>query len=614
MIRFYIIPFLLLLTSIVFSQETIIDIVPSDLSSGKYLKSNVSLRNTLDNDTLTLPFFDDFANAVVYPNTDFWLDKNAYINNGYPYNPLSRGVASLDILDSTGVIYPDVSWQASNVAEYLTSCPIDLNYQLVDSLYISFMYQCGGNGNIPEENDSLVLEFTTPDTVWHSVWNTAGALQADTFFLAMIPIRDEYLLKRGFQFRFKNYASVSSNYEPSYKSNADVWNIDYVYLDTARNENDTVIDDVAFISNFTSLIKNYESAPWNHFKNYASSETLDTIGFVYKNNGSNTQNINRQLIITDLYTNNQLYSNLDDSENILPFSALDYYKHIDDFIFESTSTDSALFDIKGFIKTDTTAARRPYRWNDTINYNQFFNNYYAYDDGSAEAGYGLAGQGTTGAALAYRFTPLMHDTLRGVNIFFNQVINEENINYFYLTVWEDLEGIPGDTIFQQIGVRPIYSDSINKFTHYALDRPIYIDTTFYIGWVKTNDDMLNVGYDFNRNAKDNLFVNFSGAWQASIMEGAPMIRPVFGKAILNSQPELEMLKFTVYPNPASEVLFIDANSSEPITYCLMDLNGRVLIQGEGSHSIPVSELAEGMYLLRIIVGNEQGIKRIVISR
>ena len=41
--------------------------------------------------------------------------------------------------------------------------------------------------------------------------------------------------------------------------------------------------------------------------------------------------------------------------------------------------------------------------NDTIHYNQVFNNYFAFDDGSSEGGYGINGQGSRNAMVAYRF-------------------------------------------------------------------------------------------------------------------------------------------------------------------------------------------------------------------
>ncbi|NLA24317.1 MAG: hypothetical protein GX879_05050, partial [Bacteroidales bacterium] len=429
------------------AQEVAIDIAPSII--GNYSKTFFDKLQTKNlennNDTLELPFFDDFSNSFVYPNQSFWDGCAAFINNNYAIDPISIGVASLDAIDSTGAVYSHFPFSASVVAENLTSRPINLNYSPADSIYLSFYYQCGGKGDTPEKNDSLLLEFSTPNTDWKTIWAVEGGTNMNYFQQVILPITDTIFLEKGFRFRFKNYASLGSNYEPSFNSNFDVWNIDYVRLDTARSVYDTINQDVAFVSNFSSMLKEYEAIPWEHFKPFASENTIDSLVYLYKNNGTHTQNINRQLVIKDLWGSGTGFSSLDDSENILAGETIHYAKQVN-YIFNSTTADSACFEMKGFIKTDTTEARRAFRWNDTIRYQQKFLNYYSYDDASAESGYGIAGQGTSDAAVALKFNILKPDTLRGVNMFFNQVLNQANQNYFYLMVWANNNGIPGDTI------------------------------------------------------------------------------------------------------------------------------------------------------------------------
>jgi len=575
----------------------------------------MNTKETMDSDTLELPFYDDFANSVVFPSSDLWIDKNAFINDGYAKDPISIGVATLDVLDSVGAVYSFLSSTVSSAAECLTSRPINLNYTAADSVYLSFYYQCGGYGNKPDVGDSLVLEFTTPDTTWTSVWQADGGVAMDSFRLVLIPITQEWLLKKGFQFRFKNHASISSNYEPSWISNADCWNIDYIRLDTARNQNDTITQDVAFISYFSSMIKDFESAPWNHFEPIASLNTIDSLVYVYKNNGPTTQNINRQLLIKDVWGNGTGFSNLDDSENILPFSTLSYAKNVN-YTFNSGTVDSARFELKGFIKTDTTLARRPFRWNDTICYYQTFYNYYSYDDGSAEKGYGITGQGTTGSAVALQFTPLQNDTLRGAYIFFNQVLDEGNIHYFFFTVWDDEEGVPGDTLAKQLGVRPVYSDSINEFVYYALDTPLLITGTFYIGWIKTTDDMLNVGFDVNRDASQHLFYNTQGDWISSSLPGAIMVRPVFG---VNPDPSWVKPQntdnYTLFPNPATNAISIrNTNGQSPDKCAIYDISGRLCLESYNTEFVNIHSLPEGLYFIRFADRGNIRTLKFVVSR
>lgn len=85
-------------------------------------------------------------------------------------------------------------------------------------------------------------------------------------------------------------------------------------------------------------------------------------------------------------------------------SSLDF-EILYNYNFTSPSADSAEFNLKSYLITqlDTDPARVAFRWNDAITRNQVFKNYYAYDDGSVENGYGLFGEGADGAMVAMKF-------------------------------------------------------------------------------------------------------------------------------------------------------------------------------------------------------------------
>jgi len=596
---------ILLLIPFVFvnAQETFVDCGNPVLKEySKKYKLEMQTKNVQEVDTIELPFFDDFANSKMYPDQTKWLDLNAFIHNDYAINPISINVASLDAIDETGAVYPHLPSLSSGTADFMTSAPIDLDVLAEDSVYLSFYYQAGGNGNVPEERDSLVLQFKDIDDNWLSVWNVEGGEAMDTFNVVMIPITDDEYLVKGFQFRFLNYASISSNYEPSWVSNTDVWNIDYVKLDTARTWDDTLANDVAFIKDFGSKLYGFESVPWNHFKERIGEDLVkDTLTFTYRSSfGLDTKNINRQVEIIDMYGTEPTFSMLDDSENILPLEIIDYSRPIV-CDFNSNSEDSAKFLIKGYLKTDLTEERYRYRWNDTIEYYQNFNNYYAYDDGTAEKGYGISGQGTAFSSLCVQFTPLKADSLKGVYIYFNQVLNEANTDYFFLTVWDDDNGQPGDTLCQRIGAKPHYSDATNKFLYYSLDTTIYVDTTFYIGWIKTTDDMLNCGYDLNNDSGSHIFYNVGGTWETHSYNGSMMVRPVFEYVFDNSASVPEITKkidFDIYPNPAGEYINISSydNYSSANIY---DAVGRLIISTDNSEQIFIGDLQEGTYFIRL---------------
>ncbi len=101
--------------------------------------------------------------------------------------------------------------------------------------------------------------------------------------------------------------------------------------------------------------------------------------------------------------------------------------------------DSIYFDITHYLEGDLLLGLA-----DTLRFRQKFFNYYAYDDGTAEFGYGLT---PTGAQLAYKFTLSRRDTLRAIQMYFNKTLTGANERYFHLAVWGDLNGIPPATCF-----------------------------------------------------------------------------------------------------------------------------------------------------------------------
>ncbi|MDR2010320.1 MAG: T9SS type A sorting domain-containing protein [Bacteroidales bacterium] len=586
-----------------FSQEILINCGNPFLKkySKQYFENYPHLKNT-SIDTLELPFFDDFANSFIYPDSSKWTDKYAFINSDYAIDPVSIGVATLDAIDEFGNVYSHLTSMGSGIADNLTSQPINLGYQPQDSIYLSFYFQAGGYGNIPENRDSLVLQFKVPDTEWQSVWRAEGGERMEHFELVLIPIIEEIYLKKGFQFRFINYASVSSNYEPSWKSNSDNWNIDWVKLDKNRSINDTLMNDVAFLYNFKSILSDFEAVPWKHYLNYTGDEIItDSLSYVYKNSWGARQQINRRFFIIDKFTNDTICRSDEqgDSENIEISQTIVYNKLVECNYTSGFSQDSASFIIVGNISNDTVASRYNYRWNDTIKYHQNFYNYYAYDDGTAEAGYGIIG---SAASIACKFTPLIEDTLKGVLIYFNKVIDEANRKNFYLTVWDDNNGHPGNVLLEMEGIVPKYSSEINQYLYYPLDSLIYIESTFYIGWRKTTNDVLNCGFDVNRPVRNKLFYNVTGEWVPSQFEGALMIRPVFDyepNNLLSTEENSIIQDYEIYPNPATDILNI--NSEFPFEYCeIYDSSGKLLLRSNyNNHSLNISNLNSGIYFVQL---------------
>lgn len=532
----------------------------------------------LEVDTLTL----------IADDNSLWIDNFAFINNSFPVNPITVGVATLDGLNDKGYPYDFDNPLSHGVADYLTSKPIDLSYQSSDSLYLSFFYEPQGHGNYPEEEDSLVLEFFSPlNREWHYAWSTEG-FDSVVFQQVLVPVTDSLYLYNGFQFRFKNYATLSGA--------LDHWHIDYVHLDSARTYTDTAFNDVAFTERAPSMHPEYESMPWTHFLSDTSMK--DTTYILSANYTEDIKNTNYTFQV--LEANTTIYDYAGYSNNFDPHTTYNFFGVIDTFKFYSANTDSALFEIRHVIKTD---ANDLIKQNDTVRHYQKFYNYYAYDDATAEAAYGL---NTQYAQLAYQFDNKQKDTLRGVKMYFAPVIYDVSEKEFMLTIWNDIAGKPGIVLYQQEdSYMPEYLEFRNNFYSYLLDTVLVLDTgTFYVGWEQLSDDMLNIGFDRNTDSHTKIFYNVIGDWAQSIYEGSLMMRPMFGDTVTVTSVKETVSKagnnFFIYPNPANDFVYINSLSDGGYTVQLFDVSGRLMgTYSNSPHNIATTFLVPGLYFAKI---------------
>lgn len=550
----------------------------------EYLKANsLTARSINSTDTISLPFFDDFSSSTIYPDPANWLDQYVFINNTFAFEPISLGVATFDGFDENGVPYSNNSGSFGS-ADVLTSKPIDLNFPASDSIYLSFYYQPQGLGREPAKKDSLILEFKSPnDLYWTQVIRIAGS-KTIPFKLVMVPITDPAFLKKGFQFRFRNKGSLYGG--------DDHWHIDYVRLERFRSRTDTNTFDVSFNSNPTSLLKSYTAVPYNQY----DTTLLANNHFVsIKNNF--TDPITNVLFTFTAYETNT-HTRLDSATRGIPFAPRST---------QSEASRKFAFEEKPYKRTVQTkyflsSANDVFKVNDTIARDQIFDDYYAYDDGSAENGYGITT--STDGRVAYEFRTLHPDTLREVRIFFTRNSVDVSNNLFTLTIWKSI--VPEEIIYQKTSLSPTYPTMINGFANYMLDSGIVLDETFYVGWVQNANFFMNVGFDANTNNGSKMFYKVTAeGWKQSIMQGSLMIRPVFSDEILSTgirSNKNSTIQFKLYPNPAQDQLFIDIKDHSILNYQVevIDLLGRNLITlPQSPTTINLDNLSKGIYLLKL---------------
>jgi hypothetical protein len=399
--------------------------------------------------------------------------------------------------------------------------------------------------------------------------------------------------------------------------NCDIWNVDYVLLDKNRNAADTTFADVAFTLPLRSLLKSHEAMPWKQFRQVYLQEMGSSILIHYRNNDTLTRNITRNFEIWDVYKNSQAYSFSAGATNIGPLTNVDYNANLV-YTFNTGNNDSALFRITASLKTDNFDPKG----NDTLIYYQVFKNYFAFDDGTSEGGYGINGLGSRNAMVAYKFTSFLRDTLRAIQICFNDSYQHANQREFDLEVWDDNNGIPGSVLYTREDVIVEQGNGINGFYTYTLPEGVVVNDVFYVGWKQRSESFLNAGYDINTPNAGKQFYWLNGEWIQSQVPGSIMIRPVVGSPLTITSVHDTYYKkknlMTIWPNPARDYINIEkgelqlSGSSDII---ITDLNGHELIKVTYSDKVDISSLHDGMYFLVINTnGLPVGYNRFIKSR
>ena len=565
-----------------------------------------------------LPFFDDFSQSITYPDSTKWTDNNVLMNAGFPVCPPNLKGATFDVLDADGKVY---SYAISNafVAEYLTSVRIRLDSIMepepraltpADSVYLSFYYQPQGNGNPPEAQDSLVLQFgttterqeflfldyqnyeiadilaemqvdtlfpgdtvwastgcqpglytlitdtltsmdqdpiavpcdsvfiTVADTTWYHIWSVPGQTLEDFmdendgqyFKQVMIPITDLKFFREDFYFRFYNYASIVSSSLPSNRSNEDNWSIDFVYLNINRTIDDTDYPMLTFSGQQPSFFNRYQSIPYRQYRINPYTLTREYLDIDVANLDGIDHEANYYYTVQQI-GGGQHYTRTVRPTIIPPYKTNGYLQcseyespacpNVGELFAISLDYDSVSYQISHYLYDST--ANPPLV--DSMVYRIGMYNYYAYDDGIPELGFGVR---PAGGRFAVRFDVADFDTIQGVQLLFNHTLNDANNKYFDIVVWKDANGKPGEELYRLENQRPQWQDQIYRFSYYKFEKTVALAGAFYIGIEQRSDDLINIGFDTSIDNIDYNFINTNGSWQQSSKHGSLMIRPVVG--------------------------------------------------------------------------------------
>jgi hypothetical protein len=575
-------------------------------------------------DTITLPtngsgITDDFSYDSHIPDTLLWnrdaVQPNngnysgVFINRGWAIAPIDIGVCTFDGLDFAGMPYDPLAGTSSVApADFLTSNWFNLSSKTpADSVYIRFFWQAQGRGYAPNAADSFMLQFNYPaiGNDWETVWFQTGytpSFSDTNFHVALVKLDNPAYFANGFRFRFRNYASICGS--------NDHWHLDNVRIKELSNINDTVVGGIRYAYEPQSLLVNYTQMPWWHY-NQSPLPVVTNQRLFVRNNGTQSTTFTNAGFEVRNSSNTVLFSANNSGGSFCTSYAIDgfYDDPTGPNVWNPTMTAITGFPAMtgpDYFTTDYEFSAGA-QGRDSARAVQRFNNFYAYDDGTAEVGYGLYG---VNSLLAYQFTlPAgVTDTLKAVQMYFLPVQDIDNIDLrqFRLTVWSNGAGNqPGTIIYQQSGNTPDYStDAPNRFVTYTIDSgTVVLSGTFYIGWQQLAIDRLYIGFDYNNNRSDKIFYNTNGNWNTSVFEGALMLRPVF-----RTGPDLSGIDENetadgnmLFPNPASgSVQLRNWNGSDQFAAEAIDMTGRTVLQTQVSNgSIDISALPAGLYFFRL---------------
>jgi hypothetical protein len=564
-------------------------------------------------DTLSLPFFDDFSTSTLYPDSSKWLNNQVYVNNQFPIFPPTLNVATFDVLNAQGLPYNNtINKDFIGAGDSLISQPVNLEeeagtpYTVADSLILSFYYQPNGNGYHLNAEDKIMLWFKAANGLWFSVWSKTGVPESQDFEQVLVPILDPNYLHKGFQFMFTTHTRQVAN--------ANHWHIDYVLLDKDRDRAVQTHDDYAIQSTPTSLLQTYWAMPYEHFSTSPSTFMADSVKFWI----SNLAGVDKRLQVR-----HEAFANGVQRANTL--FAANSNNHLAE---GKKQRNLAAYDISNIANTGEVEVKRlvevteqgipnDIRVNDTIQFTQTLHDYYAYDDGSAERGFGFdqnTNPSNIEGEIAYGFDVVKSDTLYAIATYFNQAVFDVSRNKFKYRIWKELSGVNGgegdSIIYESEEMTPTYSiaNGVRTFTPFPLDTTLVLSPgKYYIGWWQGSMFNLNVGWDMNygntqnpQRKNPNLFAKIFGQWSNDVPDGTLMMRPHFGSSgeLYAGVFDFEKSFATplVYPNPAKTVVNFGKTFDD---VRLLNMQGQEVLFAQNVSSLNVAEVQSGTYFIKL---------------
>jgi hypothetical protein len=568
---------------------------------------------------VVLPFWDDFSTSA---NTDTLWDSysTVWINADIGINPPTVRVASFDGLNDQGLPYSLNDPLAFGFTDSLVSRKIKMTavpLALRNTVFFSFYYQWGGFGEAPDPNDFLLLEFKTNTGIWETIVTLTSDddQQPDVFYDTLIRVNQDRFYHDDFQFRFRSFGRQSGRY--------DTWHVDYVYMNLNRTEFSTFYPDRAVFKHISSPLGQYSSVPYRHFTDPVTNPPFTNPSVGLYNLSAINQPMNFDSFFKlHVYQNGTPVISTGPLSDSVPSSLASLERKfftlpdLPSKTLYAASADSAFLKVYLRVNTrDTVVSKPDFQLNDSSFVTTTFNNYYAYDDGTAEYAAGLT---QAGNMAAYRFILQAsgQDTLNGGYIHYPYTA-APSPTIVTLLVWANKNGTPGTLLTEQ--TIPVRREANGKFTGFTLNPAVLVKDTVFIGWIQGSSGLIRIGLDTSHDSGNQIFVNTTGTWiQNDLVIGNLMIRPRFGTGeIVTRLPDERSPVVDLYPNPSSGEFYLQGDVEVESIQVFSITGQRIDIQTQPFHAetlVRTTALPSGLYLVRYKTGNAFQVKKVLITR
>lgn len=594
--------------------------------AGFSVQAEVYSRGSKEKDTLFIrsnqSFFDDFSSGTT-PDSNLW-DLCAQDPARYPsimrhaaVEPPSLGAAMFDGVSPANRPYEKDLLRGG--CDRLESHFIDLSNLDPDSdVWLSFFLQPQGFGHAPTRRDSFRVFLNARsqrDPAVDSlvqVFSQAGSGRHD-FRQNTLQIGNSIFFHTRFYIVFESYG---------YQNGViNTWHLDYVNFGLARTPTDTLYQDRSVCYLDKPPFEPYTAIP---FQQYQAGQLANSFDIVGSNLTGQATNVNITTEITDPVGGNVFSPAYRQSFSASMNGYGESYFAANPFLDNQTLATPYAATFRQEVKLTSPTDSKPQ--NDRFITDFRIDTLMAYDDGEADAGYGL----NKARGFGQQFEVRSQDSLMAIWIcfapqvdFFNGGSLEDEI--FELVVWD---GADPDSILyaQSANTRVVYGDSTNHFERYRLLVPVSVSGTIYVGLRQLSNAAIGVGMDWSYNNRDKIFWDSLGIWTASRFDATLMIRPEFRNINFNPPPftgveDVQKISSLIfYPNPLSDNRLYWETELNFIKFeaTLFDLQGREIscqVEKENQLIRLPQDIRSGFYLLKYMgTGTDgkpyQGIEKI----